>query len=700
MIGEPAGVPTAPPADPAAGAYEERTIPEQEKAQAKHWLECIERKIERDRDLFLEFEKRRKVLRGVEGTGIKNEKRTNVVYSTIAALMPQTYAKNPDISATPSEAVSGDRYAAVKNFARTAEVVLSKVFVKDAKLKRRAKACVRSAMTTGVGWAKLSYQKDVRQDPIILSRMNDVQDNLQRLKATIAAIEDPAKLGEHEALQESLANQLKALQGQVEQTIFEGLVIDHVLSEDVIILDETVRSFDGYAQSGALAHRIWFSKSRYEAVFGKCPEKAKTYQSPGDDRAAKDAKAEPFYCVFEIWCKDENTVYTLTQGAEGYTRAPFQPDKLGKHWYSLFPLGFNLIDGQFYPMSDVELLEKLGDEYNETRDALKDHREDSVPVRVARAGGNLSPDDLEKIQKRRAREIVVLEGAGGKPLTEDLFEFSAITINPNVYDVTPVRSDIEIVSGASDATQGSVLKAKTATEAEILREGLQSRTAERQDAIEDWIADMANYATQILLQEMTLPQVQRIAGEDAVWPEADRESILSMVEIEIRAGSTGRPNRISEREQWTKLMPVIQQAMLQVSELRNQGQTDMADAVVELVRETLRRFDERIDLDRFMPRGKSEDGQQDPRMLAAQLQQQNAQLQQQLQAAAAELEQLKTGAQSDERKALYTASAQVVGKALESTGMPDLRMVMQQLKQVAQQLAAAVQPAQPGPTLN
>ncbi|MCC6530935.1 MAG: hypothetical protein IT531_00160 [Burkholderiales bacterium] len=586
--------------------YDERIVPEPEKAKAKQWLSRIKRALEHNDTLFRAFEDRRRTLRGVEGDGVTNQQRTNLVYSTIAAVLPQVYAKNPDISVTPSEAVSEARYQAVKAFARTLEIVLSRVLVKDTRLKLRAKACVRSAMTTSIGWAKLTYQKDIRRDPQIESRMNDIQDNLRRLDATIRAIQNPSRLAEEEVDRETLKQQFAALEKTVEKVVAEGLVIDYVRSEDIIILDSTVRTFDGYAQASAIAQRIWMSKDRYETAFGYPPPKgAKTYAAPHvteqQPALGGDGKPECFYCAYEIWSKDENTVYTLCDGYEGYAREPFQPEKLGKHWYSFFPLGFNLVDGQFYPMSDVELLEKLSCEYNETREQQKDHREDSMPVRVARAGGALTPEDLERIQKRRSREIVVLSGAGGKPLSDDIEEFSGISLNPVLYDVTPIRADIEIVSGASDATQGSVLKAKTATEAEILREGLQSRTAERQDAIEDWIFDMATYGAEMLLQELSLPQVQRIAGETAVWPQMTRDEIFDQVAIEVRAGSTGRPNRVAEREQWAKLAPEIRDTVLQVAQLRAQGQVDIAQTLIELLKETLRRFDERMDLDAFIP---------------------------------------------------------------------------------------------------
>lgn len=574
---------------------------ENERALVEKWAKRIDRALKDNDALHKEFERRRKRLRGVKSeAGIKNEDRTNLIYATIAAILPMVYARNPDISATPGEAVSPARYDAIKAFSTTLQIVLSRVFVQDAALKKRAKAAVRSTMTTSVGWVKLTYQKDIRQDPIILNRMNDVQDNIQRLQMLIARADDPDRLGTEEADKAQLEQTLASLTNQVEKVISEGLVIDNVLSEDILILDDTVRSFDGYAQAGAIAHRVWYTEEGFETTFGKKPEGGTVYSNTkGGDSSANQAVR--LFAVWEIWNHDDNNVLTLCRGMKGWARQPFQPERLGAHWYPFFPLGFNLVDGQFQPMSDVELLEKLSDEYNDTRAQLVDHREDSMPVRVVRTGGNLTPEDVEKIQHRKSREVVPITGAGGKPLRDDMEEFPAITLNPAVYDTSPIRQDMDVVSGATDAARGTVAKAKTATEAEYLQQGLAGRTGERQDMIADWIADMARYAAEILLQELSPQQVQRIAGEEATWPTLTRDDALDMVQIDIRASSMGRPNKMADQEQWTKLLPVLQNGIQQIVMMRAQGMPEVADSIAELLRETLRRFDERIDIDKLIP---------------------------------------------------------------------------------------------------
>ncbi|MBF9685014.1 hypothetical protein, partial [Streptococcus pseudopneumoniae] len=85
---------------------------------------------------------------------------------------------------------------------------------------------------------------------------------------------------------------------------------------------------------------------------------------------------------------------------------------------------------------------------------------------------------------------------------------------------------IDQIIGGGDASRGAVLKAKTATEAEILAQGLRGRSAERQDINEDLLAEVGESALQICLRKLTLQEVQVIAGPEAVWPELTAEEVL------------------------------------------------------------------------------------------------------------------------------------------------------------------------------
>ena len=172
--------------------------------------------------------------------GAKGLVRTNLIYSTLATLLPYIYAKNPDISVSPAETVEQGQYKAIRAFVKTLEVVLRRSVVADGKLKKRMKSTVRSVMTNGAGWLKAAYQREYRKDPIIQGRIADTQDNIARVEMLIRKIEENgSNTSDHEANRAELMQQLAALEQQVEVTSAEGMVLDRVLTEDIFILDES-----------------------------------------------------------------------------------------------------------------------------------------------------------------------------------------------------------------------------------------------------------------------------------------------------------------------------------------------------------------------------------------------------------------------------------------------------------------------------
>ena len=628
-------------------------LSERDKALAKKWGKRLETALKTQTKEKTEerYKKLRKYVRGdVGGDDSPGLVRTNIIHSNFAAILPQIYAKNPEIAVTPTEA-AGPSAEWVPGFCKTLQSVLNRVFIKDAKLKPRAKAAIRAAMTTSIGWAKVSWQKDIKTDPLIETRLADSQDNLQRIRHLISEIEeDDGSKCDLDAQQAELEQQIAAIEQQAEVTVVSGIAIDRCLTEDIFILDETLYDFDGYPQSAAIAHRVWMTTEDYEQTFGKEPPK--TANKYGGDKKERKSSTEEsnveLVAVFEAWDHISNRVYTLCAGADEWAREPYTPEVLGRRFYPFFALAFNPVDGSIKPLSDTELLIELQDEYNTTRTNFAEHRKENVPTRVYRKGGDMTDADIKALSNRKANQWVGIEGNPDTPLQNDIAILQNPPVDPATYDVQPILRDAEMVLGAGDAAKGYISKSKTLGEAEIMAEGLRSRIAERSDVVEDWIAEMAQFAAELCLQQMTLEQVKRIAGEDAVWPQMSKADVFDLVQIEIRAGSTGRPNKAKEREQWGQMLPQIQKSVEQIMQLREAGQNDMAETVMKLLEETLRRFDERIDIESFLPPRKEEEGQQAQIPPELQKQMEQGQLMiQQLQQENAQLKQVADGKQAD-----------------------------------------------------
>jgi hypothetical protein len=606
---------------PQAAGYAEREVSDEDKKLAADWLKRIETALKRVEKKFKTFQKGRRRLASMIGDGEESDtERAPLHFANMAALLPQVYAKDPEFSAKPTRAVPANQMQAAKAFAATAEFMLHKAVVKDARLKAQAKKTIRSCYATSVGWIKASWQEKKSDDPLIANRIKDTQDNIERVELLLRQSKDEQACSDHELKLAQLRQALEGMQSQSEVKVAKGIALDFVMSEDLIVIDPSIRSLSDYTRSAALAHRVWMTPEQYERNFGYKPKKAKSYtEQSGTNvlQAAANADQGTLLCVWEVWSQDDNRVFYVCDGEEGFCKPASSPEWTGKRWYPFFLVAFNEIDGSFYPLSDIELTDKLVKEYNESRNDFVNDRRECLPVNVVRKGGSLTPDDVERLKNRKGGEWIPVEGVGGQPLTNDIFTGQLGKLDPAAYDTSASRHDMERVLGGSDSTTGSITKAKTATEAEILSQGLRSRSGERQDILEDMLNELGPYCLEIMLRKFTEQEVKAVAGENAAWPQLAIEDIFNLVTVEVRGGSTGKPDRLQEQDRWTKLLPIINEAVAKVSELRAAGQEALAQAIIELTRETLRRFDERIDIEQFLP--KAPEGEDDPALMKQQL---------------------------------------------------------------------------------
>ena len=615
---------TALPAAPAEASAPARVKPEPDEL-AKTW----KKRISSARSHWDKFHKRvrhnRATVAGFDWSKDPTSKefyklRANLIHGTITSILPSIYSRNPEISAVPT-----NKSKNIKLLCKTVETVTNR-YLENAGLKARGKATVRSALTSSFGVVKVMYQRDIKEDPIIKGRIQDTQDNIQAIEGLLADMEDPDQRGELEAKQAELNQLMTSLNAKVEVTAAEGLVIDRVLT-DHLLIDPTVVEFDDYRDAGWIAQIIPMKKSEAEATYKMKLDGATEYK-PGtetmrktDGRLASGAAGaddESMLAILEIWDKRSNTVFTTAEGCDFWLRPPFTPKKAGERWYPFFLLPFNVIDGAFVAPSIVDLTEQLQDEHNSARDRFNKHRDLAIPGWVA--GGETTEKSLKNFAKSidvaGFGEITIID-TEGKPLSQVIVPRTHPAIDPAVYDTSAVRYDWEQVTGLQDAARGSVVKAKTATEADIMQQNLSGRVTEFRDQVEDWLQEIANYSSQVLLMELTVAQVERIMGVPEMktvqtpmgaidvpdkqydWPQLAREEVFDMIGMRIRAGTTGAPDKLEQQEAWGKILPIITDLILKIMQARGMGGDP--EPFIALLRETLARFDDRLEPEQFIP---------------------------------------------------------------------------------------------------
>ena len=548
--------------------------------------------------------------------------RANLIHGTISAVLPNVYARNPEISTTPTHS-GGD----IKLFCKTLEKVTNRA-LEHAQLKNRAKSTVRAALTCSFGILKVMYQRDPSKDSYIQSRINDAQENLLAIEELARDLQEDDQRHHHDSKRAELEELIKSLQEQSEVQSAEGLVIDRVLTENLLI-DPSICEFWDYTDADWICQIIPMKRSQAEALYKKNLANAKIYQPGQGEPSHKKAKRlasmqmnagsgpvtdDQQIAVLEIWDRATQRVYTMVEGATEWLREPYSPPRAGERWYPFFLLPYQVVDGQFIGPSLVDLTERLQDEHNEARDRFNQHRDLCIPGWVASA--DINEKTIKKHSDSRFGEITIVD-TEGKPLNQVIIPRGHPKIDPIVYDTSAVRYDWEQVTGLQDAARSTVVRPKTATEANILQRALSGRVFEFKDQIEDWLQEIAQYSAQVLLQELTKEQVERYMGPPSTkttmingelvmttektydWPELTKDRIFDMVDLRIRAGTTGAPDGIEDKESWLKVLPMITNLSIQMQNLQARGMD--YEHIRNLLQETLLRYDDRIDSNLFIP---------------------------------------------------------------------------------------------------
>lgn len=591
----------------------------EESAQKKHAIRLLKRIKHFEKEIKERDKSWQKVINHVNGLtdddGQKGLVRTNIVSSKLNTIATNVYARAPEIAVSLNERLDSADYSAIKKFAKTLETALNTLFVHEANIKKVGKQAFALSQLKTVAWAKVIYQKDVREDPQVKNRINDTQDNIERIKRLIKETEKSnGNCDDNEAKLFELNQNVESLHKKIEVTVADGLVVDVIEPKDIIILDSSCIEIDDYAMASAIAHRVKVPVSKFKDKYKKEPPQGTKYYADHNDKAVdSEVNDDNLVCMYEVWSIEDLSYYTLIEGYNGYIEAPKQPEKLGKQWYPFFPLQLRRVSGVKYPYSDAELLLELGEEYQSKRTADSQHRLKNAPLRLANKSTGITDTEMMAINNRTNNtDVIMISSDPNTPLQNQLGHLPEIPYNPATYDVSSTLFDIEVVSGAQDAASGAIRTAKTATEAEIQASGQQGRTSHMADLVEDWLSDMASYAAQLLLQNVDEAVIKQKFGDEAVWPSLSKDEIFNMITISIRAGSASRPNKMRERDQWIQLMPSIEKSIQVFSEAKQSNNEELKKLTIGLLDETLRRFDEKLDAKTLLGINEEEEAEQSP----------------------------------------------------------------------------------------
>ena len=461
--------------------------------------------------------------------------------------------------------------------------------------KARMKQVVRRACTTGVGYVKLGFQREMEQNLGVSARLADFRTQIAQIQMLMNEVQENEGGEELEVRKREAELAMQSLQQQEYILIREGLVFDFPKSTQ-IIPDKMCDSLQGFSGARWLTVEHLYTPEEVKRNFGV--ELGKGYKAYSDDGTIreidepefdfsggedeKSANRSNLVCVWEHYDRETGTVYILCDGYKGFLKDPGAPDVYVEDFWPVYALTFNEVEDEkcLFPPSDVQLMFDMQRAYNAARQGQREHRRAARP-RFVSPTGLFSDEDKEKLATCEPFEVLDINVPPETDIRKAIQPIPMPGVDPNLYETGTTMTDIQLAVGSQEAQFGAVAKA-TATESSIAESSRIASVDSNVDDLDSFLSKLARASGQILLKEMSEQEVMRIVGPGAVWPPMTLQDIAEEIVLEIEAGSSGKPNQAQEIRNWREMLPFLVQ-------MPNIAPTWLA-------RETLRRLDDRMDL--------------------------------------------------------------------------------------------------------
>jgi hypothetical protein len=346
---------------------------------------------------------------------------------------------------------------------------------------------------------------------------------------------------------------------------YVGFNLDPLQGED-FRFDWTCVHPERLYESEWIAHRVFMSYDQFGSKFDVSPEEigniilfgsdgrqigtdkrwtkagqtsASWYDSEGpSDRKTMETNSNMGRtAVWEMWHKGNGRVYVWAEGMQRFLMN-YAPTIVGRRWYPFYLLGFNRVTGRILPLSDTTLTRQLQDELNRRR-TLESEAQSAAFPRIFVKRGALQPGEKEQIENSQPYQV--LEITAVEDIQKAFTETKPLPFNPELYKRDETRMELEMMSGISKNAAGSA-EGDLATSAAIANEQMGVQTDYRRSLVEELIFDIMYDFAYMANQFFPEENIKKLCGENAYWPMLEREQFLRYLKLDVRAGSTGRPD--------------------------------------------------------------------------------------------------------------------------------------------------------------
>jgi hypothetical protein len=316
-----------------------------------------------------------------------------------------------------------------------------------------------------------------------------------------------------------------------------------------------------------IAQRIWRPvadvrvDSRYEPAARKRASATSWSRWNTGDRDGRDddvPTSKQFCEVIEWYDIKRRTVCTFALDTEGAGEANFliKPAKMPYGTGHPFEMlrNFEVADN-FYPLGDVQQIESLQLELNQTRTQMMNHRK-RFQRKWLYERDAFDRDSISALESDIDNTMIPVSTEGNP--ASAIAPMPAVITPTDFYDQSGlITNDIDRVSGVSDYQRGAAQTAvkRTATEAAMIQDAANSRAQDRLRKIEATLSRLGERIMSLMQQYMTGEQVARVVTMPGrVWINYDADYLQGDFDYDVAAGSTEPMNETFRRQSALQLV--------------------------------------------------------------------------------------------------------------------------------------------------
>lgn len=307
-----------------------------------------------------------------------------------------------------------------------------------------------------------------------------------------------------------------------------------------------------------------YSPSARKAVSASSWSRWDSEDGDGRDGGDKPDKGAVSYCeIIEFYDLKRRVVATFSMDGDNAedgenTDSGFliKPSKIPYGFGAPFVMLRNYeVPDNFYPMGELESIESLQLELNETRNQMLNHRK-----RFARKwiyARDVFDDDGVRALESDVDNTMIPAMGDGNPANY-IAPLPSIGTPPDFYNQSAlIEEDINTVSGISDYMRGSPEGniRRTATEAAMIQDAANARARDKLSKVESFLADLGERVVLLMQQFTTGEHVARITSvAGRAWVNYDADYLQGSYDFEIEGGSTEPRNEVFRRQSALQLV--------------------------------------------------------------------------------------------------------------------------------------------------